>query len=136
MKTNPLCRYGAEQGKGELREALCQRFYSHVGRKPSEIFVSDGSKCDIGRLQMMFGADTTVAVQVGFSLRMSRRKAVICTYVRSLACLWWTPQSCCLPLCFHMHSKLKLILSHSLMLHEASFCTLASARTVKDSSQV
>ncbi|CAK0782802.1 LL-diaminopimelate aminotransferase, chloroplastic [Coccomyxa viridis] len=55
--------YGAEQGKGELREALCQRFYSHVGRKPNEIFVSDGSKCDIGRLQMMFGADTTVAVQ-------------------------------------------------------------------------
>ena len=62
-----LCRYGAEQGKGELRDALCQRFYSHVGRKPSEIFVSDGSKCDIGRLQMMFGADTTVAVQVDFS---------------------------------------------------------------------
>ena len=67
MKTNLCCRYGAEQGKGELREALCQRFYSHVGRKPSEIFVSDGSKCDIGRLQMMFGADTTVAVQVDFS---------------------------------------------------------------------
>ena len=58
-----MCRYGAEQGKPQLREALCSRFYAHVGRKPNEIFVSDGSKCDIGRLQMMFGSDTTVAVQ-------------------------------------------------------------------------
>ena len=47
-----------------MREALCQRFYAHVGRKASEIFVSDGSKCDIGRLQMMFGAGVSVAVQV------------------------------------------------------------------------
>ena len=29
-----------------------------------QIFVSDGSKCDIGRLQLMFGADVTVALQV------------------------------------------------------------------------
>jgi hypothetical protein len=29
------------------------------------VFVSDGSKCDIGRLQLMFGADVTVALQVG-----------------------------------------------------------------------
>jgi hypothetical protein len=36
-----------------------------VGRKPGEIFVSDGSKCDIGRLQLMFGADVSVALQVG-----------------------------------------------------------------------
>lgn len=35
-----------------------------VGRKPNEIFVSDGSKCDIGRLQLMFGADVSVALQV------------------------------------------------------------------------
>ncbi|KAL4853971.1 LL-diaminopimelate aminotransferase [Chlorella vulgaris] len=55
--------YGAEQGKGELREAVCKRLYEKVGRKPSEIFVSDGSKCDIGRLQLMFGADMTVALQ-------------------------------------------------------------------------
>ena len=46
-----------------MREALCQRFYAHVGRKAGEIFVSDGSKCDIGRLQMMFGAGVSVAVQ-------------------------------------------------------------------------
>jgi LL-diaminopimelate aminotransferase len=32
--------------------------------KASEVFVSDGSKCDIGRLQMMFGKGISVAVQV------------------------------------------------------------------------
>eukprot|EP00891_Asterochloris_glomerata_P005442 jgi/Astpho2/5442/Aster-07391 len=56
-------RYGAEQGKPMLREAICSKLYAQAGRKPSEIFVSDGSKCDIGRLQMMFGSNHTVAVQ-------------------------------------------------------------------------
>ena len=56
-------RYGAEQGRAEVRQALCDRFYAHLGRKANEVFVSDGSKCDIGRLQMMFGAQTSVAVQ-------------------------------------------------------------------------
>lgn len=64
--------YGAEQGKGELREAVCKRLYEKVGRKPSEIFVSDGSKCDIGRLQLMFGADMTVALQVGWGASAGR----------------------------------------------------------------
>jgi aspartate/methionine/tyrosine aminotransferase len=31
--------------------------------KPSELFVSDGSKCDITRLQLMFGAGKTIALQ-------------------------------------------------------------------------
>ena len=61
---HPACSYGAEQGKPELREAICRRLYESVGRKPGEIFVSDGSKCDIGRLQLMFGADVSVALQV------------------------------------------------------------------------
>lgn len=53
IKSHPClqCRYGAEQGKGELREAICEKLYKKAGRKSSEIFVSDGSKCDIGRLQ-------------------------------------------------------------------------------------
>jgi len=55
--------YGAEQGQGPLREAFCNRLYASVGRKPNEIFVSDGSKCDIGRLQVMFGSDVSVALQ-------------------------------------------------------------------------
>jgi LL-diaminopimelate aminotransferase len=29
----------------------------------SELFVSDGSKCDITRLQLMFGAGKTIALQ-------------------------------------------------------------------------
>ncbi len=66
-------RYGAEQGRGELRAALCERFYAAVGRKPGEVFVSDGSKCDIGRLQMMFGAGVSVAVQARTRSRLHPR---------------------------------------------------------------
>ena len=50
------CRYGAEQGKGILREAICNKLYNGLNLKPSDIFVSDGSKCDIGRLQVMLCA--------------------------------------------------------------------------------
>ncbi|KAL3162461.1 hypothetical protein ABBQ32_010126 [Trebouxia sp. C0010 RCD-2024] len=55
--------YGAEQGKGPLREAICEKLYKGMGLKPSDVFVSDGSKCDIGRLQMMLGSGSSVAVQ-------------------------------------------------------------------------
>merc|ERR1719247_83218 len=44
--------YGAEQGVGALRAKISEKLYG--GRiSPDEVFVSDGSKCDIGRLQMM-----------------------------------------------------------------------------------
>lgn len=44
-----IIRYGAEQGRGELREAIADAFYpDHI--TSGDIFVSDGSKCDIGRL--------------------------------------------------------------------------------------
>ena len=56
---NPICGkyggYGAEQGQGPLREKLAERFYPDGMVSPDEIFVSDGSKCDITRLQMLFG---------------------------------------------------------------------------------
>lgn len=56
--------YGPEQGVGELRKRISEKLYD--GKiDPDEVFVSDGSKCDIGRLQMMFGAAVTSAVQVG-----------------------------------------------------------------------
>ena len=55
--------YGAEQGQGPLREKLAERFYADVNIQASDIFVSDGSKCDISRLQMMFGGNRSVAVQ-------------------------------------------------------------------------
>lgn len=54
--------YGAEQGQGGLREKIAANLYDNR-IDPSEVFVSDGSKCDIGRLQMMFGSGVTTAVQ-------------------------------------------------------------------------
>jgi len=54
--------YGAEQGVGALRAKISDALYG--GRiSPDEVFVSDGSKCDIGRLQMMFGNEVKSAVQ-------------------------------------------------------------------------
>jgi hypothetical protein len=32
-------------------------------RSADEVFVSDGSKCDISRIQLMFGANVSIAVQ-------------------------------------------------------------------------
>lgn len=54
--------YGAEQGQGALREALASAFYPGM-RSADEVFVSDGSKCDISRIQLMFGANVSIAVQ-------------------------------------------------------------------------
>ena len=54
--------YGAEQGQGPLRAKIAENLYDNK-IAPEEVFVSDGSKCDIGRLQMMFGDKMTTAVQ-------------------------------------------------------------------------
>lgn len=54
--------YGSVQGLAPLRQAIAQRIYGG-GVNPADIFISDGAKCDIGRLQMLFGAAATVAVQ-------------------------------------------------------------------------
>lgn len=54
--------YGDEQGLTELRQKIAKKFYNNVV-KPEEVFVSDGAKCDIGRLQLLFGPDATIAVQ-------------------------------------------------------------------------
>lgn len=54
--------YGPEQGQLALRKKIAEVLY-HGKRSPDEIFISDGSKCDIGRLQQLFGADCTIAVQ-------------------------------------------------------------------------
>jgi len=54
--------YGPEQGVAALRQKISENLYD--GKvKADEVFVSDGSKCDIGRLQMMFGSGVTSAVQ-------------------------------------------------------------------------
>ena len=54
--------YGPEQGKIALREQIASKIYSHIVQ-PEEVFVSDGAKCDLGRLQMLFGNDISIAVQ-------------------------------------------------------------------------
>jgi len=54
--------YGDEQGFASLRQAIADRLYQ--GRVAAEeVLASDGAKCDIGRLQLLFGNQVTVAVQ-------------------------------------------------------------------------
>ncbi|GAB2247128.1 hypothetical protein Droror1_Dr00007010 [Drosera rotundifolia] len=55
--------YGAEQGEKQLRAAIASTFYGNLGIDEGDIFVSDGAKCDISRLQMLFGSEVTMAVQ-------------------------------------------------------------------------
>jgi len=54
--------YGAEQGMGPLREKIAKTLYNGI-IEPDEVFVSDGAKCDIMRLQQMFGSKVVSAVQ-------------------------------------------------------------------------
>ena len=54
--------YGPEQGLFELREKIAEVVYNN-GVGGEEIFVSDGAKPDIGRLQLLFGNNAAVALQ-------------------------------------------------------------------------
>jgi LL-diaminopimelate aminotransferase len=54
--------YGDGQGQRDLREKIADKLYNGI-IDASEVFVSDGAKCDIMRLQQMFGAQVTSAVQ-------------------------------------------------------------------------
>lgn len=57
--------YGDEQGLAELRQKIAATFYGNM-KCPidaSEVFVSDGAKCDIARVQTLFGSRASVAVQ-------------------------------------------------------------------------
>lgn len=54
--------YGSEQGMAALREKIAEKLYNGL-IQPDEVFVSDGAKCDIMRLQQMFGKDVVSAVQ-------------------------------------------------------------------------
>ncbi|CAM9686073.1 unnamed protein product [Ascophyllum nodosum] len=54
--------YSAEQGRADLRAKISEKLYKGL-IKPDEVFVSDGAKCDIGRLQLMFGGGVVSAVQ-------------------------------------------------------------------------
>ncbi|KAJ6843472.1 putative LL-diaminopimelate aminotransferase, chloroplastic [Iris pallida] len=55
--------YGAEQGDKKLRGAIASTYYGDLGIEESDIFISDGAKCDISRLQLVFGANVRIAVQ-------------------------------------------------------------------------
>lgn len=56
--------YGPEQGYGFLREAIAQHSYKSRGVDISadDIFISDGSKCDTGNIQEIFGNDNKIAI--------------------------------------------------------------------------
>jgi len=47
----------------KLRAAIAATYYADLGIEDSDIFVSDGAKCDISRLQVLFGSNVTIAVQ-------------------------------------------------------------------------
>jgi LL-diaminopimelate aminotransferase len=51
-----------DEGIPALRKKISEVFYRGQFAT-DEIFISDGAKCDIGRLQLLFGAGTPVAVQ-------------------------------------------------------------------------
>jgi LL-diaminopimelate aminotransferase len=56
--------YGPEQGYTWLREKIAQNDFQARGCDidASEIFISDGSKCDCGNILDIFGNDNTIAV--------------------------------------------------------------------------
>jgi LL-diaminopimelate aminotransferase len=54
--------YGKDQGLLTLREALAAKVY-HGKVTSEEIFISDGAKCDVGRLQMLFKSARSVGLQ-------------------------------------------------------------------------
>ncbi|MDR1909425.1 MAG: LL-diaminopimelate aminotransferase [Spirochaetaceae bacterium] len=51
-----------DEGLAELRAKISAVFYRGAFTE-EEVFISDGAKCDIGRLQLLFGAGVPVAVQ-------------------------------------------------------------------------
>jgi LL-diaminopimelate aminotransferase len=51
-----------DEGLPALRKRINAVFYDNK-HAIDEIFISDGAKCDIGRLQLLFGSDVHVAVQ-------------------------------------------------------------------------
>ncbi len=56
--------YGPGEGYAFLREAVAKHDFQALGAKidADEIFISDGSKCDIANIQEIFAADTRLAI--------------------------------------------------------------------------
>ena len=54
--------YGDEQGNTQLRKKIAEVWYKGMADE-SEVFISDGAKCDIARIQTLFGRNVKIAVQ-------------------------------------------------------------------------
>lgn len=54
--------YGDEQGNSALCAKIAEVWYKGMAT-PDEVFISDGAKCDIARIQTLFGSKVKVAVQ-------------------------------------------------------------------------
>lgn len=54
--------YGPAFGEEKLREKIAAHFYKGTV-STDEIFISDGAKCDIGRLHLLFDQEARVAIQ-------------------------------------------------------------------------
>lgn len=54
--------YGDEQGNSTLRAKIAETWYKGMAT-PEEVFISDGAKCDIARIQTLFGSKVKIAVQ-------------------------------------------------------------------------
>lgn len=56
--------YGPEQGYAFLADKIIEYDYASRGiqLEPDEIFISDGSKCDTGNIQEIFGVENRIAV--------------------------------------------------------------------------
>ena len=54
--------YGEDLGNTALRKKIAEVFYKDMA-DATEVFISDGAKCDIARLQTLFGSKVKVAVQ-------------------------------------------------------------------------
>jgi len=61
---NSFMGYGPEQGYDFLIDAIIQKSYNPLGveLKTSEMFISDGSKCDCANILDIFALDNTVAI--------------------------------------------------------------------------
>lgn len=55
--------YGDDFGSADLREKIAKEFYPNENIAADEVFISDGAKCDIARVQTLFGHEVNLAVQ-------------------------------------------------------------------------
>jgi len=86
-QTDTYSGYGPEQGHLLLRQKISQVFY-HNQIDPDEIFINDGAKCDLGRLQILFGQEAKIAMQdPTYPVYLDTSRIFRNTPIKTLACL-------------------------------------------------